>query len=74
MPRHNPDSLGTVLVDETDPTNIYVGKSATGALTSSAVWRIQLISIVGPLVVIKFANGSPEFNSIWDNRTFLTYS
>ena len=74
MPRLNPQTIGSILIDDTDPSTIYIGKAPTGASTSSAVWRIERITFVGSITEIKFANGSPEYNSIWDNRASLSYS
>jgi len=53
---------------------IYVGESAIGSPESGAVWRIQKITQIGSVLEILWANGSSEFNNIWDDRISLSYS
>jgi len=54
-------------------TFLYLGQAAPGSLGSQSVWLIQKIEYTSTQVDILFANGSSEFNSIWDNRASLTY-
>lgn len=66
------DVARTTLVDASNPVEVYVGEAAIGSSTASSAWRIQQITIAGPVVDIKFSGSA--FNSVWDNRTSLTYS
>jgi hypothetical protein len=55
---------------------IYIGTAAPGSLTSTAVWQIKKLTYDGnnnPTVILA-ANGTTEFNQIWDNRAALSYS
>jgi len=51
----------------------YVGKSATGSITSTATWQIQRIDESTGLIQ-EWADGDSNFDNIWDNREALTYS
>lgn len=73
MSRLDPQVTGTILCDDADPTTIYIGRAAPGSATSSAVWRIQRITISGTLTAMQYANGNPEYSNVWDNRSSLTY-
>ena len=59
--------------DTSDPNNIYMGQSATRIPTSYAGWQIQRVHINGTTIDIKFAEGSTEFDKIWDDRAGYTY-
>ena len=61
-------------IDEASATVTYVGKAATSALTSNAVWQIMKIEVSGSITTIKYADGNFEFDNIWDNRASLTYT
>lgn len=60
--------------DGDSPTVNYVGEASFGAVTSSAVWRIKKITYTGDSLSITWANGTDEYNNIWDNRASLSYS
>ncbi len=61
------------LIDEVGVLT-YVGEADPGATTSESVWRIKRIdSTNDPDIDIRFANGSADFDKIWDNRASLTY-
>lgn len=65
-------AMATVL-DEASATITYVGEAIPGSSTASAVWRIKKLDSTSGLV-ITWANGSSDFNTIWDNRASLSYS
>lgn len=51
----------------------YIGYAAPGSLTSAAKWQIcKLDSSSG--VALTYANGSGNYNQVWDNRASLSYS
>lgn len=55
---------------------IYIGVANPGSATSSAVWQIKKLTWDGnnnPTSILA-ANGTTEYNQIWDNRVSLTYS
>lgn len=62
-----------VRLDETSSTQyFYVGKATSGALTSQAVWQVARFDLTNG-VTEELANGSYEFDQVWDNRLSLTY-
>jgi hypothetical protein len=61
--------------DSATPTLAYLGKAPVGSATSAAAWQIQkLVFGVDGDVTVTWANGSADFNTIWDDRASLTYS
>lgn len=63
----------SLLVDEASSTTIYIGTAAPGSLPSEAKWLIKKVDISGSSVSILMANGSSDFNQIWNDRSLLTY-
>jgi hypothetical protein len=59
---------------------IYIGEATPGTAASSALWRVQRITLTDAPststndVLIEWADGDANFNNIWDNRASLTYS
>lgn len=50
----------------------YVGTSQNGSTTAVAAWQIKRIDdATGD---ITFADGDPDFDNVWDDRTTLSYS
>lgn len=72
------DAAPYTLVLEYDGTNnpIYIGKASQGSLKSAAAWQIRKLTWDGSSNVtdIQFANGSPAYNAIWNNRGSFAYS
>lgn len=66
----------SILIDKSDPTNVYIGKVAAGqiAVTSSPQWKILRINTNGTTKSFGYANGSKEYNQVWDNRASQTYT
>ena len=71
------------LIDETDATahphahhhvgSTFVGEAAPGSLRTAAVWRIKRIyELADNQIEIIYANGSADFDKVWDDR--LTYT
>lgn len=61
---------------EEDSVNInlsYVGKSATGSVTSTATWQIQRLDETTGLTQ-EWADGNSNFDNVWDDRESLSYS
>lgn len=65
------------LVDE-DPDNgyTYVGEATPGSTKGQSVWRIKRIYEYGPDgdLDILWADGTADFDKIWDDRASYTYS
>ncbi len=60
-------------IDQTDANNVYQGWSKVGSQESDEVWRIRLITTVGGLVSIKWANGNLNYENQWSTRGNITY-
>jgi len=60
-------------VDQTDPFNIYIGRTLTGRLDTDASWSIRLIVDTIDEIQILRANAG-KYDQIWSNRTSLTYA
>lgn len=63
----------SVRLDEASATITYVGTAAPGTLTSAASWAIKRLDSSSGLVVL-WADGDPQSDNIWDNRSGLAYS
>lgn len=61
-------------IDEVDSTTTYLGLAKTGVATSDARWQIRKITVSGTVTSFTWANGTADYNNVWDNRTGLTYS
>ena len=73
--KQNADNLATQLDFSGGDNPIYIGLAAPGTLTSEAKWQIRKLTYSGDNPTqIKYANGSPNFNQIYDDRASLTYS
>lgn len=67
----------TCLIDWSGGTNpIYIGFALPGSATSADVWQIRKLTWDGSNnpTAIQLADGSSNYNAIWDNRAALTYS
>ncbi len=54
---------------------IYIGESAPGTTTASALWRIQKRTYSNyKLTTIEWADGNSNFDNVYNNRTTLSYS
>jgi hypothetical protein len=63
----------TRLVD-TEGVDTYIGEALPGSNESAPVWRIKRVTEDGDDITILWANGSAEFDKIWDDRASFTYS
>jgi len=61
-------------IDEVSASVSYIGHSLPGMSTSSPEWRIMKLTVSGSLTRQTFAEGSADFDKIWDNRASYTYS
>lgn len=54
---------------------IYIGWAQPGTLTSESTWRILQQTFNGSnlMTVTGFANASPAFAFVWDNRSTYSY-
>jgi len=61
------------LIDQ-EGTYYYIGEAVPGTDTTQALWRIKRIEEVGDDYNILWANGTADFDKIWDDRATFTYS
>ena len=67
------DKRLTVRLDEVSDTLFYVGKALIGKVNSDANWLIIRYTKVGNVLMSEYANGSENFDQVWNNRASLTY-
>ena len=60
--------------DDNGAGTVYVGYATKGAATSAAAWYINRFVTTGTETVKAWANGSQDFDQVWDNRASLPYS
>jgi len=60
------------LVD-VDGNYTYVGEAEPGSAQSGSIWRIKRITETGEDLEIVWANGSAEFDKVWDDRASYSY-
>ncbi len=72
----NADNLRLEIEYDGNSNPIYIGAAAPGTLTSQAYWMIRKLTFDGNSNVtsIKYANGTPVFDQIYDNRAGLSYA
>lgn len=65
-----------ILFDKTTTDGIeYVGIAASGVETNQPQWQIKAVEYDGSDVVsVKFADGTCDYNQVWDDRADLIYS
>lgn len=62
----------TVRLDENINGYTYIGKAMPGAVEADSVWQIMRMDAASTSFI--FANGSDDFNQVWNDRTTLSYS
>ena len=66
-----------VIVDELSATICYIGRATRGSSTSAAVWQIRKYTttgIIATAIAEEWADGSDNFDKVWDDRASLSYS
>ncbi len=55
---------------------IYIANAQAGSLSSDTAWRIKQLNYnaTNQITSIRYPNGSPSYNFIWDQRTTYSYS
>lgn len=76
LQRVNSSNISLRLEYDGSSNPIYIGRAKVGTATSTALWQIRKLAFDGSgnVTSIKYANGSPDYNQIWDNRAGLSYS
>ncbi len=65
---------GTLIEFDGSGNPHYLGRAAPGSLTADPVWQIRRFTFTAnsPTAIL-YANSSPEFSAVWDNRASLPY-
>jgi len=61
-------------IDDVSSSVAYYGAALPGTLVTAAEWRIMKKTVVTTVTTYAWANGSSDFNCIWNNRATYTYS
>lgn len=59
---------------DTVGSTTYLGYANPGTATSAATWAIKKIVETSNDVSITWADGTSDFDNVWDDRLILTYS
>lgn len=62
------------LIDESNANIVYKGYANPGAVSNTAVWAIEKVTNIKGVLSYQWANGSRNFENVWDNRKTLMYS
>ncbi len=64
----------TTKLDDVGGGVTYVGYAAPGSLDADAAWKIVKLTESGDDLVKEYADGTKDFDKIWDDRATYTYS
>ena len=64
----------TKLVDKVGDSTTYIGEAIPGSSLANNVWRIQRIAEDGDDITITWAEGSADFDKVWNDRLLFSYS
>ena len=63
-----------VRVDFVGTATIYKGWAGAGILSSEAKWAVQRLTLVADDdLTTEWADGDPNFDNVWDDRSGLSY-
>lgn len=76
LQRLNASNLAIQIERDGSGNPIYLGMSTPGTATSDAKWQIRKLTFNGQneVTAMQYANGSPNFDQIYNNRASLSYS
>ena len=66
-------SQKTIFIEDVGTAYTYVGEAATKANTAIAMWRLRKMTYTGGLTEIQWANGTEEYDKIWNDRATYAY-
>jgi YD repeat-containing protein len=60
---------------DSDNQMIYLGRARPGAADSAAEWQITKFTYdsAGNITESRFADGTHDYNKVWDNRATYSY-
>lgn len=68
------DNSNKILLDEVDATTTYVWNAEIWSDEASAVWVIRKLTTAGSAFSVTFAEWSPNFDKVWNDRATYSYS
>lgn len=68
------DNSNKILIDEVDTTTTYVWNAEIGSEEASSVWAIRKLTTVWWAFSVEFAEWSPNFDKVWNDRATYSYS
>jgi len=68
------DAAHKTLIDEVNATTTYIWDADIWSLTSDSVWMIRRLTTTGNDLAVEYADASPNFDKVWDDRASYTYS
>lgn len=60
--------------DEASASVTYVGEARAGLLDSEVGWRIYKFETVSTITTKKWAQGTLDYDKVWDDRASYSYS
>jgi hypothetical protein len=66
-------NVKAIRLDQVTDNLFYVGKAQVGSTDSDANWQIVRYTRNGAILRGEFANGSEDFNQVWNDRTTINY-
>lgn len=61
------------LIEDLSLTSFYVGHATNNATTSEPFWQIKKVIETGDVINFYFADGTENYDKIWDNRSSYNY-
>lgn len=76
LQRQNASNLALQLDYDGGTNPVYLGIAAPGSATSASTWQVRKLTFDGNnnITKMEYADGSPEFDQVWDDRASLSYS
>ena len=68
------DAAHKTLIDEVDTTTTYIGDVDIWSATSDSIWMIRRLTTTGNDLAVEYANWTPYFDKVWDDRATYSYS
>jgi hypothetical protein len=64
----------TTQVDDAGSGVTYIGQAQPGTLVADASWKIKKVTETGDDLKVEYADGTKDFDKVWNDRATYTYS
>lgn len=68
------DNSNKILIDEVDASTTYIWNAEVWSDESNSVWVIRKLATAWTAFSVTFAEWSPHFNKVWNDRASYSYS